>query len=215
MDRFEKPSVDLYRALLKSGWNANTVGEDRQNALTAAVAYRDLQSVQFLLQNGSAVTDTAISYATMHDDFGLFHLPLSVSVINDENQRASNAVIGAARSKNTDLLRYLLDSGVSPNQYDTNSGLTPLLNATENNQLANAALLLEHGARPNVGDTYGRRPLWYAANASNTGFIQLLVQHGANVNATDNYSQTALMSATSGCSYWDIEALLKASADPP
>jgi ankyrin repeat protein len=212
--RFEKPSVDLYRRLVNSGWNVNTVAKDQQNALTSAVSHNDIESARFLVENGSAVTMAAVSFAAMGDNLVEFRLLLPPSAIKSGSQLAKYSAINTARSKNTALLRYVLDIGVSPDQREPINGLTPLLNATENGRIENTVLLLDRGADPNVADTYGRPPLWYAANATNTAFIQVLLQHGANVNAVDNYGETALMNATRVCYYWDMEALLKASADP-
>ncbi len=212
--RLEKPSVDLYRRLVNSGWNVNTVGKDQQNALTSSVSHNDMESTRFLVENGSAITTAAISYAAMSDNLVEFRLLLPQSAVKSDSQLAKYAAIDAARSNNIALLRYVLNTGVSPNQREPINGLTPLLNATESERIGNIVLLLDHGADPNVADQSGRPPLWYAANATNTGFIQVLLQYGANVNAIDNNGETALMNATRGCYYWDMEALLKAGADP-
>ena len=54
--RYLQPFVALYRRLVDSGWDVNTLGPDQQNALFSAVVFGDLESTRFLLQRGSKVT---------------------------------------------------------------------------------------------------------------------------------------------------------------
>lgn len=54
------------------------------------------------------------------------------------------------------------------------------------------ALLIRHGAIPNVPDRQGRTPLHEAALKLNWPVISLLVQHGNEINAMDRHGQTAL-----------------------
>ncbi len=214
VDRYNKPSVSLYRSLVRSGWNVNTCGADHQNALSEAVAKRDLESARFLLQSGSDVTDRTLIYAAMSQNLEILRLVMKASRIKLDEARGANVLIEAARGPESELVRYVLDSGVSPNAREPSSGLTPLIGAVMNQQLENTNLLLARGANPNIQDSFGRPALLYAAEAANTGFITLLVHHGADVNATDPQGQTALMNAASKCYTWDVEALLKEGADP-
>ena len=46
------------------------------------------------------------------------------------------------------------------------------------------ALLLEHGADPNVSDVKGSTPLMMAASCEDTRAVDLLLRAGANPNAT-------------------------------
>ena len=212
--RYGKPSVSLYRSLVHSGWNVNALGADHQNELSAAVLNRDLESIRFLLESWSIATDEALTYAAMSDNLEILRLVMTGSRTKLTGGRGALALVQAARSPSTDLLRYLLDSGISSNPREANSGFTPLMSAVMNGRLANTRLLLAKGADPNASDSSGRRALWYAAAATNTGFITLLLQYGADVNAADRQGQTALMNAASRCYTWDIEALLKGGADP-
>src|SRR5690242_10678545 len=65
VDRYLKPSLMLYRQLVDSGWDVNTLGPDHQNALFSAVIFRDLESARFLLQHGSKVTDQTLEVAAL------------------------------------------------------------------------------------------------------------------------------------------------------
>lgn len=76
------------------------------------------------------------------------------------------AILGqAARSRKTDLVQFLLDSGADVNSRDPGQGLTPLLSAVSNGSFENARLLLSQGADPTrgiaaVGPRFGMRLSW-------------------------------------------------------
>ena len=214
VDRYKKPSVSLYLSLLNAGWDVNTLGADQQNALTSAVLHRDLESTRFLALHGAKVTRQTFAYAAMTNNLEILRFIVESSDGKLTRDIKAALLIQAARSSNVDLLNYVLSLGTDPNQQDPDSGLTPLMTAVMGERFANVALLLTKGARPNARDKSGRCALWYAATATNTGFITLLRRYKAEVNASDNQGQTALMNATAYCYTWNIEALLQSGADP-
>lgn len=211
--RYNRPSPSLYRTLLNQGWNINQLGANQENALSSAVLHRDLESIRFLLQHGSRVTPRSIGYAALSENLDLLRMIVESADTKLMAESGAEALVQAARSRNPNLLRFLLDSGVDPNLQTTGSGLTALMSAVDSGQLENANLLLEKGARVNVRDDAGRSALSYAATALDTGFITLLVRQKANVDGTDNQGRTALIQAAEYCYTWDIEALLRAGAD--
>jgi ankyrin repeat protein len=212
--RYLKPSLTLYRRLVDSGWNVNTVGPDHQNALFSAVLFRDLESTRFLLQHGSKVTDQTFGLAALSDNFEILRLVVRAAQIKLTGEHGEAMLRQAARSRKTDSVQFLLDSGVGVNSRDPGPGLTALASAVESGSFENAGLLLRKGADADARDKSGRTALWYAANSENTGFITLLLEHGADVNARDNEGRTPLMHAADLCFTWDVRALLNAGADP-
>jgi ankyrin repeat protein len=109
----------------------------------------------------------------------------------------------AARQGHTELVALLLESGANKELPEAN-GITPILMALLNNQLAVADLLLEAGAEINVSDFYGRTPLFAAIDFRNLDLnssledspsdnnidrkailplIEKLLRHGAIVDA--------------------------------
>jgi uncharacterized protein len=214
VDRYLKPSLTLYRRLVDSGWNINTLGPDHQNALFSAITFHDLESTRFLLQHGSEVTDQTLELAPMSENLDILRLVVQASRVELSGERGAAVLGQAARSRHTDLVQFLLDSGAAVNSRDPRQGGTPLLSAVVNGSLENTKLLLTRGADPNGRDNSGRAPLWYAATSENTGLITLLLEHGADVNARDDAGRTALMHAADLCYTWDIRALLDAGADP-
>ena len=76
VERFLKPSVEMYRLLLRDRWNVNTEGEDHENAVTASVNANDAEAVRFLIEHGGRVTDGALESSLaptdpLHDAFAL------------------------------------------------------------------------------------------------------------------------------------------------
>ena len=214
VDRYLKPSAALYRGLVNSGWNVNTLGPDHQNALSSAVIFRDLESTRFLLQRGSKVTDQTLEFAAMSENVDILRLVVRASQPRLPGERGAALLGQAARGRKTDLVQFLLDSGAGVNSRDPVQGGTPLLSAVMNGSLENASLLLSRGADANSRDNDGRTALWYASISENTGLIALLLKHGADVNTRDNTGRTALMHAADLCYTWDVQALLNAGADP-
>ena len=214
VQRYLKPSVALYRSLLESGWDVNTVGPDQQNALFAVVALGDAESARFLLEHGPRVTDRTLQMAALCNDVNLFRDLLAAYGKPKGNLAARLLVMAAQNSRNPDALKFLINSGLDVNLRDPDEGVTPLFRAVTSDSLDNLKLLLARGADVNARDVSGRTPLWHAATGLNTGPITLLCQHGADVNAQDYEGRTALMHASDMCYTWDIRALLEAGADP-
>lgn len=214
VQRYLKPSVTLYRGLADSGWDVNTLGSDQQNALFSAEVFSDVESVRFLLQRGSRVTDQTLEFAAAGGNVGVFHDLLAAYGKLKGGLAAKLLVRAAEGESSTETLRFLLDSGWGVNPRDSEEEVTPLFGAVRSGSLENVRLLLTKGADANARDRSGRTPLWYAATGLNTGPIALLLQYGANVNAQDYEGTTPLMQASNMCYTWDIRTLLDAGADP-
>lgn len=100
----------------------------------------------------------------------------------------------AAYANNTDLMRRLLNTGVSPNNQDE-QGRTPLHLASCRGYTAMVHLLLEHGANPNKRDIVGNTPLHLAAVTSKISIVTLLLKAGSDVLSLDKYGYNPLQIA--------------------
>jgi len=214
LDRYLKPSLALYRRLVDSGWDVNTLGPDHQNALFSAVIFRDLESTRFLLQHGSKVTDQTLDAAAMSENVEILRLVVRALQVKLTGEHGAAILGQAARARRTDLMQFLLDSGADVNSRGLGQGWTPLLSAVNSGSSENARLLLSKGADANARDNNGRAALWYAAISENADLVTLLVQHEAEVDVRDNQGRTALMHAADLCSTSNVRALLNAGADP-
>ncbi|KAF7387309.1 hypothetical protein HZH68_012986 [Vespula germanica] len=97
----------------------------------------------------------------------------------------------AAYTNNIELMRRLLNTGVSPDSRDE-QGRTPLHLASCRGFEAIVHLLLEHGADPNKRDIIGNTPLHLAAVTSKISVVTLLLKAGTNVHSLDKYGCSPL-----------------------
>jgi len=81
----------------------------------------------------------------------------------------------------------------------------------EDNAVAAANTLLDHGAKVNTADKLGSTALIYAAENGNDPLVRTLLQHGAEINV--NPGDTALMAAAEGGRLQTVQTLLAHGAD--
>lgn len=108
----------------------------------------------------------------------------------------------------------LLESGIDPNIIDI-EGWTPLMWATQINNLDMINLLIEYGANPDIVDYYYEETaLIIATNNNYVEAIKILLENGADPNLIDSYGLTPLISAVSNSNSETIRTLLETGADP-
>jgi ankyrin repeat protein len=93
-----------------------------------------------------------------------------------------------------DLLRYLLDKGVSPHGHGS-AEMPPLVyvaRGDKGERPDKILLLLDHGADVNVTGENGKTALHYAATAGHARTAAVLLDRGADTTLADNDGQTAL-----------------------
>jgi ankyrin repeat protein len=93
-------------------------------------------------------------------------------------------------------------------------GMTPLLWASQANDLEMARMLLRAGADANLGNRYGITPLWLAATNRSSALVALLLDHGADAGGALPHGETPLMAAARSGDAESIRRLLAAGADP-
>jgi ankyrin repeat protein len=110
---------------------------------------------------------------------------------------ADPRVVGAGtfvEPSDLDLLRYLLDGGVSPNR-PTDGGMPPLAyvaRGDKGERPDRIALLLDRGAAIDAAARNGKTALHYAATAGHVRVAQLLLERGANPTLVDDNGDTPL-----------------------
>lgn len=100
----------------------------------------------------------------------------------DLNSVATNgsgytALTGAVASGHTEIVQWLLQSGVSPN-YSYANGYTPLLTAAANGHLEILKALLAHGADLHAKTNDGKNALSFARERGHTDVAAYLQQQG-------------------------------------
>jgi ankyrin repeat protein len=213
VERFLTPSIDTYQSLLSSGWNINSAGADRENALTASVRANDAAVVRFLLERGGRATNRAFLSALHTSDPAIIRMLLA-SVRSEVRATVLGSLLVEAPRVGLDATRFLLSEGAPINWRDPVTGRTALIAAVSAGALDTARLLLSSGANIHPTDEWGRGAFWYAAGAYNTGFITMLAARGADVNQSDTSGTTPIKHASDLCAEWNIGPLLAAGADP-
>lgn len=126
----------------------------------------------------------------------------------------------AIRSSCHDCCRILLENGTRPDGRDIHT-YPPLLTAAFNLDVVAAKLLLEYGADPEYGNSYGQKPLYIACQAGISQFYvidspeakrlklaKLLLDHGADVNSFCDSGFTPLRQAVVAAGDVDLARLL-------
>jgi len=104
---------------------------------------------------------------------------------------------------NIEEVKRLINAGADVDALD-NDGITPLMCAVEEGEIAIVKLLLEK-ADVNVRSKYGDTALFFAQDVE---IAQLLLDKGALVDAQDNSEETPLINALNGNTGEDIAVLL-------
>ncbi len=118
-------------------------------------------------------------------------------------------------------LTQLVEKGIDISTLEVNeSGITPLILATQNAMLSVIQFLIDSGASPNACDRRGDAPLHFAVKAVDIPWslkaktIKLLLKNGANVNVQDSKGMTPLMHAAIASNLPTIKLLIENGADP-
>ena len=91
----------------------------------------------------------------------------------------------AALANDVKTLKEFLDKGIDVNAVNR-YGVTALFFAIDKGNLAAVDLLLEHGADPNLKDSfYGETPLGWAIYKKNTPILKSMINHGGDLKNED------------------------------
>ena len=92
----------------------------------------------------------------------------------------------AAKTGQYDMVKYLVEQhGEDVNQFDGEV-------LADASGIAVVRYLVEHGAKINIQDEWGRSPLHWHAERKNLETIKYLVEHGVDLNLRDKEGRTPL-----------------------
>jgi uncharacterized protein len=188
-------NAEAVRLLIERGSDVNaresTYGE---TALMWAAAQNHPAAVQLLLEHGAQIDARSDELKYEQDRFGL------EGVMTILPRGHWTALMYAARQGSLEAAHVLLDAGAGRDLTDPD-GTTALVLAIINAHYDTAALMVEKGADPNIGDTAGMAALYAAVDMNTLGevygrparpskdkltapdLIRILLDHGANPNA--------------------------------
>jgi len=135
--------------------------------------------------------------------------------------RAHGVEVGAAdtssflAASDLDILRYLLDHGLSAAKVSELNGFPPLICVARGDKRESpekVRLLLKHGAPVNAIGPRGRTALHYAAAGGHAAVIRVLLEHGAETALRDESGATPLALARAGGKTAAVNVLRQAGA---
>jgi ankyrin repeat protein len=102
----------------------------------------------------------------------------------------SPLAVAAARGHEDTVCVLLEQDDINFEQRGSNDDRTVLSHSSEDGQEADgqeaiATRFSSQGADPNLRDSVGRSPLFFAAAQGHTRFVNILLEHGAEVNQVD------------------------------
>ena len=218
-------SPAVVELLAAKGANVNARAARGQTALMWAVAQKQPEVVKVLLANGADIharsdswtevmavpphgyleynraiphgSDTALMFAARVDDLASAKLLVAAGAnVNDEDAWGVSAVVLAAHSGFTDVVKFLLEKGATANS--DRAGFTALHEAIMRRDENLVKVLLDHGADANLPvrswtptrrssrdfnfppELIGATPFWLAARFTEPEVMRLLVKHGAD-----------------------------------
>jgi ankyrin repeat protein len=218
----------LIEMLLAAGADSNTTAAKGQTVLMTAARTGNAAAVKVLLDRGANVAareellgEDALMWAASEDHADVVALLLARGAEPNARSKALTfpkdrfglegvltilppgkwtPLMYAAREGAAHAARALADGGADLNAVDP-EGATALLRAIMNAHYDTAAVLIEHGADPNLADAAGMAPLYATVDMNSLGEVygrpprrvtdthtalqieRLLLEHGAETNA--------------------------------
>ena len=170
-------SCELLSCLIKSGANVNARANDNRTPLMIASENNHLNAVIFLTDHGANID--------LQDREGYSSLHYAAGNISDS----------------CNVLDFLITNDADVNAF-TNDKFTPLIIASNCNNLNVVNSLIKHGANIHLVDRYGRTALHYSITVvdhDSVTVLRSLIKNGADVNAlTNDNCSPLMMSSLSG-----------------
>jgi ankyrin repeat protein len=204
----EQTDPSTVRLLLNRGADPKLCGGKDGSGLLAACYNGDLPCVKLLLAHGAdpnfgmgietRYMQSCLAAACRSGDIRIIHLLLDHGAYS--NNRA--ALRAATETNDLDILRILLEKGIDPN-LERVSDETPLQKASSNSNHKAAELLIQYGAKTDIGGGRFGFPLQSAcASYGSVEVVKVLLSNGADVNQRGGAFGTALHTAAF---YGDLE----------
>ncbi len=213
---------ELVPILLKSGVDPNKKADKGYTPLMVAAGKGDLASTNLLLQNGVDTYfindngDTALTKALKSNQTQIIAVlqktekaqptTPTVSELKKEasermkkidSDQTTLMMEAVSKKNNAETVLYLLKAGFPPN-VKNEKGETPLMIATDHEDMLVMGLLLDYSADINAQDNEGMTPLMRAVAKDLNTATTILLEKGAKKNIKDKKGRTALSIAKEG-----------------
>ena len=204
-------NTEIIALLLESGADVNAQDSAGNALLPQAARDGQLQVVQLLLDfgadvdglmsttkgKGTNVTGLALAANSNHNEIAELLIAHGANVNHAESSMGITVLIGAALTKNSEIITILLENGADPNlQCCPGFGGGPLHAAFEEGSVEAVEALLDGGADVDIRDEFGETPLMSAIikgpSTSLAKTIDVLLDGGADPNIQDVNGNSAL-----------------------
>jgi ankyrin repeat protein len=132
---------------------------------------------------------------------------------DDDTLALAARIFQLARDGDADVLRQMLEHGLSANM-SNDKGDTLLMLAAYNQNVPAVQVLLAHGADPDRANDKGQTPLAGVAFKGDLAIARLLIEHGAAVEGPADGGRSALTVAAMFDRVDLVQLLLEHGADP-
>lgn len=208
--RHNRDSVTLF--LITKGANTNVFDGGGSTPLMLALCYGRQDLAMHMISLGASIhgsrSDSPLTLSAM------FRFPIVMTKLlqngalkdNKKCVQAMSRMLGNIPTHTYDMVKYMLDLGVNPNQKSRYANL-PLIEACSRT-VDYVQLLLDAGANPNLQGEYNNTPLIRASMCGSLSNVTLLLNHKANPNFKNQYGKTALSIACERGQYEMVHLLL-------
>lgn len=190
-------NAELCKLLIDYGANVNAVTPSKMTPLHISVLENHVHIVQLLLENNANVhlreegnRETPILLACSLGHTKIIQLLEERDAnIEDVDENGNNGFMLACENGHVETIRYLLQSGHSPNCRNKFNSWTPLHFAASQGHVEIAKLLIQYKCDINARDDVGRTALHYASAKGHADVVELLILSGIDTEIVDDGSQ--------------------------
>ncbi|MCJ1348152.1 hypothetical protein MMC31_006383, partial [Peltigera leucophlebia] len=179
----------VFKLLLGKRAKIDSVDKYGRTPLSYAVWIGNVAVVELLIKAGAEaklkdeIGGTPLSYALCNRDKGVIKVLLKGDTQANSEVISEWLLLSAAEKGHEDVVRLLLDTGMTNLDTSGEYGETPLQGAARQGHWTIVKLLLATGkVDVNKEDGYGRTPLSFATEIGNKDMVELLLKTGAKAN---------------------------------
>lgn len=133
---------------------------------------------------------------------------------NTNNDETTLPILIASYRGHIPIVKYLIENGSSPDDYDTNfEGHSSLMIFIENNDIDGIKLLLDKNCNIEHKNAVGQTAILLAVELGYINIVKILIDHGANVNVLDETGFSPLFIAISLKNKKIINLLIESGAN--
>ena len=214
----QKNDVERVKQLLAAGADPNVAAPGGNAPVAEALLAERIEIARLLVGKGARIPQGPRGDApSLAQECILKNLILSVSYlfslhvpVDELTPKGFSPLVVAAANGYVEMVKMLVDHGMSVNTRDTRGG-SPLLEASRTGNTEMVRLLIKLGADVNAHDRFGYAPLMWGVQ--NTDIAAMLIDAGADINARSDTNKTPLHSAVSALNLQAVKLLVEKGAD--